>query len=79
MIPLTRFDGSQIYLNADLIEMVESTPDTHITLINGHRYLVREPEADVIDRILQFHQATASTPRRGRRASASLRVISSDA
>ena len=32
MIKLTRLDGSQIFVNDDLIEVVEETPDTHITL-----------------------------------------------
>lgn len=37
MISVTRLNGSQLWLNALLIEMVEETPDTYITLINGKR------------------------------------------
>jgi len=52
MIRLTRLDGSELYLNEDLIELVEETPDTHITLINGNRYVVQEKASILIERIL---------------------------
>lgn len=52
MIRLTRLDGSELYLNEDLIELVEETPDTHITLINGNRYVVHEKASVLIDRIV---------------------------
>ena len=52
MIRLTRLDGSELYLNPDLIEIMEETPDTHINLSNGNRYLVLEPIRVVIDRIM---------------------------
>ncbi|MFE7329416.1 flagellar FlbD family protein [Streptomyces sp. NPDC057565] len=35
MIRLTRFNGSHLHVNADLIESVEATPDTVVTLIDG--------------------------------------------
>lgn len=54
MIKVTALDGSEMFLNPDLIEFVSETPDTHITLANGNRYLVREPARTVIDRIVIF-------------------------
>lgn len=54
MIKVTALDGSEMFLNPDLIEFVSETPDTHITLANGNRYLVREPARIVIDRIVIF-------------------------
>jgi flagellar protein FlbD len=54
MIKLTALDGSQMFLNPDLIEMIQETPDTHITLSNGNRYLVLEPARIVIGRIVSF-------------------------
>jgi len=54
MIKLTALDGSQMFLNPDLIEMIQETPDTHITLSNGNRYLVLEPARVVIGRIVSF-------------------------
>ncbi|MSM40283.1 MAG: flagellar protein FlbD [Geobacter sp.] len=56
MIRLTRLDGSEMYLNPAMIEVVEESPDTHITLSNGNRYLVLEPARVIIERIV-LHQA----------------------
>lgn len=52
MIHLTRLNGSDFYLNPALIELIEESPDTHITLSNGNRYLVLEPARVVIDRMI---------------------------
>lgn len=54
MIKLTSLGGNEIYINPDLIETIEETPDTHITLMNGNRYLVREKARSVVDRIIVF-------------------------
>jgi flagellar protein FlbD len=54
MIKVTALDGSEMYLNEDLIEIIAETPDTHITLSNGNRYLVLEPARVVIGRIVSF-------------------------
>lgn len=54
MIKLTRLDGSEMFLNPDLIEILEEIPDTHITLTNGNKYLFLEPAQVVIDRIVSF-------------------------
>ena len=54
MIKVTTLDGSEMYLNPDLIEIIAETPDTHITLSNGNRYLVLEPARVVIGRIVNF-------------------------
>jgi flagellar protein FlbD len=54
MIKVTTLDGSEMYLNPDLIEIISETPDTHITLSNGNRYLVLEPARVVIGRIVSF-------------------------
>ena len=54
MILLTRLNGSQFGINADLIERVETTGDTVISLIDGTKYVVTESPADVVDRIIEF-------------------------
>ena len=48
MITLTRLNGSRLCLNAFLIEHLEETPDTPVTLTNGHHFLVRESVEEVI-------------------------------
>lgn len=49
MIMLTRLNGARFVLNPDLIERVEATPDTVITLVDGKHYLVTEGLLEVID------------------------------
>jgi len=54
MIRLTRLDGSEIYVNPEMIELIEEVPETHITLANGNRYLVLEPARVIIDRVVSL-------------------------
>jgi flagellar protein FlbD len=52
MICLTRLHGSAIYINPDQIQSIEETPDTHITLMNGNRFIVVEKTAMIVDKIV---------------------------
>lgn len=54
MITLTRLSGSVFLLNADLIERVDSTPDTIITLVDGKKYVVAETMTQALDAIVAF-------------------------
>jgi flagellar protein FlbD len=54
MILLTRLNGATIGVNADLIERIDSTPDTVITLVDGKKYLVTESTDEVVERIVHF-------------------------
>ena len=54
MIRLTRLNGSELALNPDLVHRAEETPDTVLTLIDGSRYVVREPVEEIIERIVGF-------------------------
>ncbi|MDD2207072.1 MAG: flagellar FlbD family protein [Aminobacterium sp.] len=54
MITLTRINGEHFTLNADLIETVETTPDTVIKLFNGHRYVVRENMEEIVELVVQY-------------------------
>jgi flagellar protein FlbD len=58
MIKLTRLNGQPMVLNADLIETVEATPDTVITLTTEKKLVVQEDVDTVIDRVVGFHQRT---------------------
>ena len=54
MIPLRRLNNEPIMVNPDLIESLESTPDTVVTLTNGNKLLVRESMAEVREKIIDF-------------------------
>jgi flagellar protein FlbD len=56
MISVTRFNGTKIYLNAELIQSVEGTPDTVITLTNDVKIIVKEPPQDVIEKIITYQR-----------------------
>jgi len=56
MITVTRLDQRVVVLNADLIKMIESTPDTIITLINGDTLIVRETVDEVVRRAVDYQR-----------------------
>ncbi len=56
MIRLTRLNQAQMVLNADLIEHIDVTPDTVITLTNGQILRVRESADEVVERIVEFRR-----------------------
>ena len=51
MILLTRLSGSPFVLNSDLIERIDSTPDTVVTLVDGSKYVVSEDMRTVVGAI----------------------------
>jgi flagellar protein FlbD len=64
MIELTRIDGTTFYLNPDLIEVVEASHDTHITLVNGHRYVCAETPDVIAERIAEYRRMTMGAIRK---------------
>lgn len=54
MITLTRLNGQQFVVNADLIRTVEERPDTVITLTTGDHMIVRESIKQVIDKVIEY-------------------------
>ncbi|MFC5401943.1 flagellar FlbD family protein [Cohnella soli] len=54
MIQVTRLNGSKFFVNALLIETVEDTPDTIVTLTTGKKYIVLENSSDVIRSIRHY-------------------------
>lgn len=54
MIDVTRLNGKSFVLNAELIEVMEETPDTVITLTTGHKYVVKESVDEVYNRIVNY-------------------------
>ena len=59
MIRLTRLNGLQFYLNAELIKIVESSPDTTITLLNGEKLVVGEALSEVVEAVLAYKREIA--------------------
>ena len=62
MIQLTRFNGSEFVVNADLIKFLEQTPDTVVTLTSGEKMLVKEKVEEIVRRAVQYHRALRYFP-----------------
>ena len=60
MIKLTKMNRTSLILNSDLIEHIEETPDTVITLTNGQKLMVQESAEDIVARVLAFRSALAN-------------------
>ena len=63
MIHLTRLNGQGFVLNPDLILKAEATPDTVVTLVDGAKFVVAEPLAQLSDRVLQYRAQVVATAR----------------
>ncbi len=59
MIKLTRFDGSEFAVNAELIKFVEAAPDTIVTLTSDQKILVLETVEEVIARVVEYKRSLA--------------------
>jgi flagellar protein FlbD len=54
MIMVTRLNGKVIVVNAELIKMIESTPDTMLTLTSGDHLMVTETVDEVVERAIEY-------------------------
>ena len=54
MIKVTKLNREEFYINPTLIEMVEKTPDTVITLINGKKIIVSESIEEMKDIFMEY-------------------------
>lgn len=63
MIRVTRLDGSSIVVNVDLVQWIEQTPDTMLSLASGDKLLVRESPEQLVASALEFRRAIHQGPR----------------
>ena len=62
MIHLTRINRQRLVLNSDLIEQIEATPDTVITMTNGQKLVVADSAEAVIEKIVAFRRSIQQIP-----------------
>jgi flagellar protein FlbD len=60
MIQITRINRVPLVLNSDLIEHVEATPDTVISLTTGQKLVVLESVDEIVRRVIEFRRAVHS-------------------
>jgi flagellar protein FlbD len=56
MIVLTKINNAQIAVNSDLIQYIEETPDTVITMSNSEKVVVQEPIGKVIQKVVHYRR-----------------------
>ncbi|RAP00033.1 flagellar protein FlbD [Petrotoga sp. 9PW.55.5.1] len=61
MIKLTKLNDDEFYINPYQIEKIECHPDTTITMMNGHVYVVKEKIEDLIQKVIEFNRKIFST------------------
>ena len=54
MIKVTRLNGKELVINADLSETVEATPDTIITLTTNAKFMVRESPEEIVEKVVDY-------------------------
>ena len=61
MIKLHRLNGQEIVINAEMIETVESTPDTLVSLTTGNKYLMKESVEQVMEAVAEYRKKILSS------------------
>ena len=59
MVRLTRLNGSEFTLNAELIMFIEECPDTVISLTTGQKILVKESANEIQKKVICYKRQVA--------------------
>ncbi len=55
-------NGDEMVINAELIETLEATPDTVVTLTNGKRLVVRESVDEIVRKVVEYKRGIFLMP-----------------
>ena len=61
MVKLKKINGEEIVVNARLIETVQATPDTVITLTTKKKIIVMDEVDEIVDKVIAYHQKIYSS------------------
>ena len=56
MIEVTKINGVKVLVNPDLIELVEETPDTVLTLTTGRKIIVKESRPEIKNLVILYRK-----------------------
>jgi len=56
VIFITRTNGTKLYINPELIQTVEATPDTVLTLLDNKKLIVRETPQEIAERFIEYRR-----------------------
>ena len=60
MIGVSRLNGKAYFINPHLVEFIEETPDTVITLTTGKKIVVDEDARQIVEKILDYRAEIAA-------------------
>ena len=63
MIKLKKINGEEIVVNASLIELIQSTPDTVLTLTSNKKILLMDEVDEVIEKVINYYHKIYSSVR----------------
>lgn len=62
VIKLTHMNGQEFVVNAEMIQYIEATPDTIITLCTKERLIVKEDTEEIVRRVIDYGRALRTFP-----------------
>lgn len=62
MVTVTRMNGEAFVLNALMVELVEATPDTVVTLLSGKKFVVRESATELVAMLTEYYKRIGLLP-----------------
>ena len=62
MVRLTRINQKPLVVNSDLIEHIEVTPDTVVSMTTGQKFVVLESADEIIARVIAFRRTVSQQP-----------------
>ena len=57
MINVSKLNGSEFVINCEQIEKIENHPDTTITMMNGHVYIVQQSLEEIRERVVEYKRS----------------------
>ena len=62
MVEVTKINGVKVLVNPDLIELVEETPDTVLTLTTGKKIIVKESRQEIKNLVILYRKDIFARP-----------------
>ncbi len=62
MVEVTRLNGQRMILNGELIELIESRPDTIVSLTTGRKYIVQETIRELLQKLFEYRNTFTIKP-----------------
>ncbi|MDK2945308.1 flagellar FlbD family protein [Geotoga petraea] len=62
MITVNKLNGNEFVINCEQIEKIENHPDTTITMMNGHVYIVKQSIEDIQRLVIEYKRSFFNVP-----------------